>query len=427
MKYQNAIQKSNKLHVKNAHLNRPRLGKTVVSLGFLLLALLMVNPLLGQERKKLEEKRKQLIKEIELTSGLLKKTKANREAALHRLTALRRQIKKRQQLITTLESEVAMASESIEQTQIIVESLDSDVRRLKDEYGKILRATFRQRNNKQTLLFLFSATSINNFLQRVRYIRQYNRYRQKQARLILETQKILSDKLTWLEIRRAEKEKLLSSTLEQALLLQQELMDKDILLISLQQDESRLAKDLATQRASHEKLNLAIEKVIQDEMAKARQNSRNNTVLRNNSVASNSSGANFSQQKGQLEWPVSNGVVTSYFGKQEHPTLKGVTITNNGIDIQTDLNAAVRAVYSGEVVGTQFVPGYDYMVIIRHDNFYTVYSNLAKINVSRGDQVKTGQDIGQVKQDPRTNTAELHFEVWKEKKRLNPIRWMKGK
>ncbi|MEO1712533.1 MAG: M23 family metallopeptidase, partial [Bacteroidota bacterium] len=100
---------------------------------------------------------------------------------------------------------------------------------------------------------------------------------------------------------------------------------------------------------------------------------------------------------------------------------------NNGIDIQTDLNASVRSVYNGEVVGTQFVPGYDYMVIIRHDNFYTVYSNLAKINVSRGDQVTTREVIGQVKQDPRTNTAELHFEVWKEKKRLNPIRWMRGK
>ncbi|MEM1217463.1 MAG: peptidoglycan DD-metalloendopeptidase family protein [Bacteroidota bacterium] len=396
---------------------------------FLLLSLLVVNPVMGQERKKLEEKRKQLIKEIQVTSGLLKETKKSREAALHRLTALRRQIKKRQQLITTLERELSMATSSIEQTQVVVESMDSDVRRLKEEYGTILRATFRQRSSKQTLLFLFSSTSINNFFQRVRYIRQYNRYRQKQARLIVETQQMLSGKLDWLEIRRAEKEKLLASTLEQAQLLQQELVDKDVLLITLQQDESRLSKDLATKRASHEKLNRAIEKVIQDEIAKARKNSRSNKSLnnKNNATAKASSGGNFQQQKGKLEWPVTNGVVTSYFGKQEHPTLKGVTITNNGIDIQTDLNASVRSVYNGEVVGTQFVPGYDYMVIIRHDNFYTVYSNLAKINVSRGDQIKTREVIGQVKQDPRTNTAELHFEVWKEKKRLNPIRWMRGK
>ncbi|MEO1712720.1 MAG: hypothetical protein AAFU60_05235 [Bacteroidota bacterium] len=292
---------------------------------------------MGQERKKLEEKRKQLIKEIQVTSGLLKETKKSREAALHRLTALRRQIKKRQQLITTLEREVSMATSSIEQTQVVVESMDSDVRRLKDEYATILRATFRQRSSKQTLLFLFSSTSINNFFQRVRYIRQYNRYRQKQARLIVETQQILSSKLEWLEIRRAEKEKLLTSTLEQAQLLQQELIDKDVLLITLQQDESRLSKDLATKQASHEKLNRAIEKVIQDEIAKARKKSRSNKSLnknKNTTTANASSGANFQQQKGKLEWPVTNGVVTSYFGKQEHPTLKGVTITNNGIDIQ---------------------------------------------------------------------------------------------
>jgi murein DD-endopeptidase MepM/ murein hydrolase activator NlpD len=134
----------------------------------------------------------------------------------------------------------------------------------------------------------------------------------------------------------------------------------------------------------------------------------------------------FEQNRGRLPWPVANGVVTGYYGRQPHPTLQNVVVDNNGIDIRTDVNAEVRAVFQGEVVGTQFIPGYNYMLIIKHGNFYTVYSNLEDVKVKRGDQVILKQPLGRVSKDVQTNTSSLHFEVWLEKERMNPLHWLSG-
>ena len=90
----------------------------------------------------------------------------------------------------------------------------------------------------------------------------------------------------------------------------------------------------------------------------------------------------FKNNQGRLPQPVENGLVTRRFGKQQHPTLPGVQITNNGIDIRTERNAKVFSVFEGKVVSKQFIPGYQNMLIIQHGDFYTVYSNLGEVFVS---------------------------------------------
>lgn len=395
-------------------------------LPFLLLLCLLLAallPLFAQERLKLEEKREKLLREIQVTTELLNKTKKSKAATLDRYKALQTQIRRRQQLIQTLQTEMLFTDQSIEQTAIVAEALEEDVSRLKKEYAEIARSAYRHRMNNSNLLFLFSAQNINSALQRWRYLQQYDTYRKKQARLILETQAMLTDKLRWLEERRLEKEELLAKAQEQSSLLEKELTDKDQLLRTLKSEEGRLNSDLKKQQDEQRKLNAAIEAIIREELAKS-----NESAASGNSVAAEeriADGASFESYRGKLNWPVNSGVISSYFGRQEHPTLAGVYITNNGIDIQTDKNAEVRSVFGGEVVGTQFIPGFDYMVIVRHGNYYTVYSNLSQINVKRNDKVGARQKIGTVRTDNTTNTSELHFEVWKEKTRLDPVKWVK--
>jgi septal ring factor EnvC (AmiA/AmiB activator) len=132
----------------------------------------------------------------------------------------------------------------------------------------------------------------------------------------------------------------------------------------------------------------------------------------------------FQGNRGKLPWPVKNGIITGHFGRQPHPTIPNIEIVNNGIDIQTDQGAPVRSVFEGTVVGTQYVPGFDYMVILQHGDYYTVYSNLAELSVKKGDKVAIRQNIGKVSTDSKTNTSEVHFEIWKEKTRLNPQEWV---
>ena len=381
----------------------------------------------AQSQNDLEERRRRLLKDIKQTTRLLETTKQNKEAALDRYLTLRRQIEKRQKLIETLRSEIELTDKSIDRAKIAAESMSADVARLKEEYAEMLRTAYRQKLNNSTLLFIFSAGSFNEAYRRYRYLQQYDAYRSKQALLITETQKTLQRKAAQAEEKRTEKQALLEAAEEQNALLSGELKTKNQLLAGLKKDESRLSADLRKQRARHEKLNVAIENIIVDEMAIRRKKSRSPVIT----SATKKEEANyvnltggFEKNRGKLPMPV-RGVITKYFGKQKHPTIKNISIDNPGIDIKTDKGADVRAVYEGEVAGIQFIPGYNYMVILKHGKYYSVYSNLAELKVERGQKVSTRTVIGKVSTDRITNTSTLHFEVWKEKTRLNPTRWVR--
>jgi septal ring factor EnvC (AmiA/AmiB activator) len=401
-------------------------------------AILAVTAIAQQSRKELEEKRKKLLKDIEQTSGLLKQTKEDKAATLSRYVTLQRQIHKREQLVETLQEEMSFLLDNIERTATVVVALSDDTERLKEEYAKIARHAYRQKLMHSDLLFLLSAKSFNDAFRRWQYLRQYERYRQRQAKLIMETQQTLVDKIKSLEDRKLDKEKLLTTEQRQSRMLGMEMQAKNQLLEELKGDEARLARDLESKQASANKLNNAIEKVIRDEMERIRREERAAASAANNSATASSGKAakptatpevesvssEFQGNRGRLPWPVKNGVITGHFGRQPHPSIPNIEIVNNGIDIQTDKGAQVRSVFEGTVVGTQFIPGFDYMVILQHGSYYTVYSNLEEVSVKKGDKVDTKQALGKVSTDAKTNNSEVHFEIWKEKTRLNPQEWV---
>lgn len=403
----------------------------------LTLALLLVTVagFAQQSRKELEEKRKKLLRDIEQTSSLLQQTKQDKAATLSRYVTLQKQISKRQQLVETLQEEMSFLLNNIERTATVVMALNDDIERLKTEYVKIARHAYRQKLTHSNWLFLLSAKSFNDAFRRWQYLRQYDRYRQRQARLILDTQQTLLEKIKALEDRKLEKERLLSTEQRQSRMLGMEMQAKNQLLEELKGDEARLARELEGKQAAASKLNKAIEKVIREEMERIRREERSAAAAASAAtpgkvvkptatpeVASISS--EFQGNRGKLPWPVKNGVITGHFGRQPHPSIPNIEIVNNGIDIQTDEGAPVRAVFEGTVVGTQFIPGFDYMVILQHGSYYTVYSNLEEVSVKKGDKVTIRQALGKVSTDRKTNTSEVHFEIWKEKTRLNPQEWV---
>ncbi len=420
-------------------------------LSCLFLILFSFSTAFGQSRKNLENKRKKLLKEIKSTSNLLHRTSKDRVATLDRFLALQRQVDAREELIETLNAELEYAETSLERTSNVVFSLEEDMARLEKEYGILARNALKQKMNNSNLLFLFSAGDFNQAFQRWQYLKQFNAYRKRQAISVVETQKSLKEKMTLLDERKQEKEILLSDTEEQKTLLAEELNNKSAMLESLQNDEDRLKKDLNKQRNAHNALNNAIEQVIRKEIAatRKRERSRDQALAKANSSKPSSStnqnntsnqtrntrptrtpessvsSSGFVSNRGSLPWPVIDGVIIKRFGKQPHPTLKKIQITNNGIDIQTNANAQVRAVFEGVIVGIQFIPGYDNMLIIKHGDYYTVYSNLKEVFVSKDDRVVTRQAIGVASQ--KGNISQVHFEVWRDKERLNPAKWIARK
>lgn len=389
----------------------------------------MVLPILvmGQNRKLLEEKRKGLLKDIKTTDVLLKETAKNKELTYERYIAIKEQVKSRKELVKTIQKEISSYNNSLVRTSYVIEALGEDIDKLKKDYENLLQMAYRRKVMKSDLLFLFSAQSFNDAFKRWQYIKQYDKYRRKQAERILETQQSLERKKVQQEKRKEDKETLLGSEKKHLRKLEQELRTKDKLLKELKTNESSLRKKISKKKDEHESLNVAIETIIEKDFVVNRRNNRT-TLKKPNDIENPAStsanyGADFHSNRGKLPWPV-NGVISSYFGKQNHPTLKDIIIDNSGIDILARKSAKVKPIADGVVAAVRFVPGNDYLVIVQHGTYYTLYSKLEEHYVKKGDQVSPLEEIGMVRTDSKTGKTELHFEVWRNQVRLNPKDWI---
>ena len=406
------------------------------------------------KRSELEVKRQQLLKQIETTTHQLNQTKETRAAARDRLEALQGHIENREALINNLHEEIDDTESIIDRTEDVLESLDSDIKRLKTEYVLTMRKAYKMKVPNNSMLFLLSSNSFSDAYKRWQYFRQYDKFRKRQAQLIVETQKSLVAKNQLLSYKKAQKILLASTNEQQKQLLSKEQQDKDKLLDELKDEERRLANDLKSQEKQNAKLNSAIEKIIyaeieskrraaEERVRKSREEAERLSRERNKErkkqdkdafaekpkaevVITESSenlalSSDFRSNKGSLP-PPAVGIIIRSFGRQQ--VLDKVTAVNNGIDIRTQANADVKAVFNGSVSVVSSLPGLGYVVLIQHGNYYSVYSNLSSAWVKKGDVVTTRQTIGKAGINTVSNESEVHFEIWLEKTHLNPTSWI---
>ena len=134
--------------------------------------------------------------------------------------------------------------------------------------------------------------------------------------------------------------------------------------------------------------------------------------------------SNFESNKGKLGWPVSRGVIKGKFGRQRSLTDNTVTQNYKSIYIATEENAEVKSVFNGEVSGILVVKNGNPAVMIRHGNYLSVYMNMSKIYVKKGDKVTTGQAIGQVFTNRIKGETLLGFRIYKNDQVINPEPWL---
>lgn len=110
------------------------------------------------------------------------------------------------------------------------------------------------------------------------------------------------------------------------------------------------------------------------------------------------------------------------FGRQT--ITPGVVIDNPYIEIATQKGAVARAAFEGEVTSVIRIPGANKAVMIRHGNYFTVYTNIVDVKVKGGDKVALKQEIGTVFTDPNDQRTILQFGIWKEQKVQDPSPWL---
>jgi len=370
----------------------------------------------------LQKKKQKAEKEIEYTTKLLNEVQKNQKLSLNRVQLLNKQIEQRHAVITSINGEINVYQQFIDNNNLAIRMMNSDMKDIKKEYAELIRSAYRNRNAYDQILFLLSAENANQAYRRWLYMKRYTAYRESQAEIINAIQLALDQKSEKLEQQKLIKLQLVTNTKVEARQLSQEKTQKNSEIRKLEKEQQTLRKKLQQQREIEQRLENEIQKIIEEEARKSKASGTTGFSL---TPEQKLVGESFVQNKRKLPWPVERGVITEHFGINQHPVLTNVQTRNNGISIATEAGAKVRAVFKGEVSRVFGITGGNTAVIIRHGKYLSVYSNLREVTVKKGDKVTTKQTIGTVYADTDDdNKSILKFQIWLENQKQNPEEWI---
>ncbi|MBL7874568.1 MAG: peptidoglycan DD-metalloendopeptidase family protein [Cyclobacteriaceae bacterium] len=380
-----------------------------------------------KSKTQLQREKQESLEKIKETEKILAETGVQKKNSLGELSALNQRISQQESLIKSIRGEISLLDYDISENNQIIDALARDLEKLREEYAAMLFSAQKASGKIDKLMFLFSAQSFDQLLMRLKYMEQYGKARQDQAVAIEKVQLILKEQVRVTEVKRGEKNNLLNDELKENKQLTGLKQKQRSLVNSLEKQEKQLRKDLEATKKAVAELDVLIAKIIKEELERAAREARERDTKKNSRDASDVSialSASFQDNKNKFPWPVS-GFVSQKFGRQQHPVLKGIVIQNDGVNIQTKQGEGVRSVFNGEVSAVAFTPGMGNTVIVRHGEYFTVYTGLKEISVKKGQQVSTNQEIGKVLSNS-DGISELRFQIRKNFDALDPQEWLRN-
>jgi septal ring factor EnvC (AmiA/AmiB activator) len=307
-------------------------------------------------------------------------------------------------------------------------------------------------------MYIFAANNYNEAIKRGNYLERIADIQKKQFLIIRQHQGLIKKEISSIEKEKAYKLQILQEKRKEKEAIEKDKIKQEGVYKKFKQEEGNLLSQLKSDEKKKEVLKQKIQAAIQKEIAAAeakRKKAEAEAAKKKAAAAAKASttgtgkteiaevkkevtftetkesialSKSFEGNKGKLPWPVDKGSITEGFGKNAHPTLDNVFTNNSGIDISAPKNAQVRSVFEGEVTSVLVIPGAGKVVIIKHGNYRTVYTNLQDTYVKTGSKVTTKQAIGSLlnKEDGSVSVAhfEIHLVTGTLVQCLNPTLWV---
>lgn len=378
----------------------------------------------AQKSGDLKEKRDLIKQEIEKTSSEIQSTTKKRKTTYQQFLDLKKNISSKQEMVKELEGDIEQIDERIGRQQDVVNSLAADMGLMKARYSVLLRKAYRAQQSNHQFLFLFSASDFNDFVQRWRFLKQYHNFKNRQVDLIKKTQIALSQQNKRLNELQTEKTEVIKHVTEAAKRLGIAIKKKERTVRQLTEKEKELKVKLAKFEKARGQLNSQIEHVIYAELKATRKKNRTSRGIKSQKLSKKDEkiAKAFRSKKGLLQMPV-KGKIVGKFGLRIHAEANNTKTESPGIDIKTSRNESVAVVHDGIVIRVFYQPEFQNIVLVRHGDYFTLYSNLRSTVVKKGTKVNRGDIIGKV--GTQSGKTELHFQVWKNSIKLNPENWLK--
>ncbi len=445
---------------------------------FILLLSCMVGSSNAQQSKEdLQRKQQDLKSEIEVLNRTLREIRKSKKQSIGQLELYKRKIRAREELIQNINKDIRTLDDNIYLSSLQINKLRKELDTLKAAYAKSLVFAYKNRSNYDYLNFIFSAATFNDAIKRITYLKSYRQYREQQVNNILETQQLIEDKIAQLNDNKKQKSVALQDQGKQLKVLEVDKKEQDQAVAQLKTKESSLASEIKAREKQRKKMREAIASIIRREQKQAMERARiaklreaerlkkerearaaaaaknaaantgNNPAPKvvepepvKEGVAKRPAGnrtysafesteegkaqsLSFEGGRGRLPWPVDAGYVSIPFGNYKIP---GTTLTgqSDGYTITLPVGSSVKSVSDGNV-SSVFDLGGEQAVIVRHGKYFTTYSHLSSVNVSRGQEVRAGTVVGRAAEND-DGEGEVLFMVTNEKgQSLNPQAWLK--
>lgn len=413
-----------------------------------LLLMISLQSAFGQSSSALKKRKEAITREIEELKRSRSKIDKNKKLSLNQINLLNTQIRLREDKIRTINAEIKMLDTKIISNTTEVISLQTNLNKLKAQYSKMIVFAFKNQGAYNKLMFIFASHNFNQAYMRLRYIQQVGTFRKRQAKEIISTQMSLKKQINELDQNKKEKTNLLMDQIVEKQTLGKDKEQQSNILTGLTKKQKELQQQLSRKQREANTLNKAIQEAIRKEIlaaqrkeaerrrlaaaAEAASKAKNNTDKPKPSkpVASGSSilasspedaklSSSFLGSRGRMQKPA-QGIITQGFGQQK---FNNVTIFNPGINIKTAPGANVYAVYGGKVSKVIYLVN-SYTIIIRHGEYFSIYSKLKNTSVAAGQEVTARQSIGTVAADITEDLTEMQFQIWKGGTPVNPSGWI---
>jgi septal ring factor EnvC (AmiA/AmiB activator) len=420
----------------------------------------------GTEQQDLEKQRQQLKSEIEQTQQQLDQNRQSTKVSRRDLAIINENLNKQERVLKNVNKELSNIDNNITTSQRDVRKMSFLLDTLKQEYINSMIYSYKNRSNVDFLNFILSASSFNDAIKRITYLKNYRSYRELQGENIVRTQKLLKGRIDELATNKQKKSAVLETQSKEIDILADQQKQKNDIVQKLKAQGYQLNNEIADKQKQMKKVSNAIAAAIKKAQDEARKDAiakaaadkekakkdadaarkaaaANPTTTPNNpivvkpvikakpepakqvSILLNSTNiatnASFEKNRGSLPWPVDRGSILLHYGNNKLPS--GVVINVSCISIGSEVGTPVKVIFDGVVSAVNHADDIQ-IVIVQHGKYFSTYSNLGSVNVHKGEQVKTGQIIGKVEpNDDGVGAIDLY--ISNETSDLNPEQWLR--
>lgn len=381
----------------------------------------------NNKQKELETRRQELRREIRKIDELRTENKSKQKSQLSLIEDLNYKIDVLNTLVKITNQQANLLTRKISSNHKQITTLRNELKELKADYAVMIVKSYKSKNQQSRIMFLLSSNNFEQAYKRMQYIKQYANHQKEQGETIKSKTIDLQAANKSLLVQQQDKKKLIVENKVIQKSLETERKEHKNLMKSIRENLSLYTRLINNKQREENRIDNEIDKIIKSAIAKSNRKAGKPTKSSSSFALTSEEkvlASNFLANKGKLPWPVEKGFVRLRFGTQPHPINKSLTIKSKGVRIATEKGAKVRAVFNGKVSEVFKAKNINPIVMIRHGNYLTLYSNLSKVYVKTGDKIKTKQAIGEVFTNPSNGETILRFTISKGAKLENPANWI---